>query len=95
VDIYRRTPLSCQLPYFRENTNFGRFEQNHDMAFRDSLDSDHTSKIYLVWGLLEQDLSSCHLTDHLCFGRTVLDEGFQINSKAAQLAMLVSGAPTV
>ncbi|KAI0210536.1 hypothetical protein LSAT2_004733 [Lamellibrachia satsuma] len=77
-----------QLTYFKEDTNFGQFEQKHDMAFSDSLDSDHTSKIYLVWGLLDQDLSSCHATDHLCIGRTVLDNQFEINSKAAQLALL-------
>ena len=47
-------------------------------------------RVFIVFGLKNQDLSNCHRSDDLCFGKTVWDDGFDLNSAEAQQGFLVS-----
>ena len=37
-----------------------------------------------MFGLEEQDISQCHKTDPACFGTTVYDDNFSLESQQAQ-----------
>ncbi|XP_065662076.1 protein dispatched homolog 1 isoform X3 [Hydra vulgaris] len=45
-------------------------------------------RIYIVWGLKNQDRKDCHFTDFKCKGKTVFDEDFDMNKNGCQAAIL-------
>ena len=49
--------------------------------------SDQLVKVYLVWGVKPQDMTSCHFSDISCTGKSVLDTNFDLNSASAQLGL--------
>ena len=53
-------------------------------------DMDPIITIYLVWGLRERDLSSCHFSDVECTGAQRFDNSFDASTEAAQQAFVVS-----
>ncbi|XP_076464766.1 protein dispatched homolog 1-like [Babylonia areolata] len=53
-----------------------------------SNDQDETITIYLVWGLKENDLSSCHFSSIECRGDHRFDDSFQASTLAAQRAFV-------
>ena len=52
--------------------------------------SDRIRKIYIAFGLKPQDLSHCHKSDATCFGGTVWDEKFNMDSPRVQQSFLVN-----
>ena len=58
-------------------------------AFRPSQE-DQVVIVHIIWGLNEQDRSSCHHTDYKCKGKTVFDRSFDMNPPPCQNVMLVS-----
>ena len=67
------------------------------MSLEDFLPSatDFSVRVYISWGLKEQDMSDCHKTDFKCAGDTVWDEGFDLNPAPAQMALLVRQFTTI
>ena len=45
--------------------------------------------IYIVWGMLERDLSQCHFSTPKCLGEQVWDSDFNPSTEQAQIAMKV------
>ena len=58
--------------------------------FQEKGEGTNVIRVYTVWGLKEQDRSTCHHTDFRCKGRTVFDEEFDMNNQGCQQAVLVS-----
>lgn len=74
---------------FKENTNYGKAKLRRLNAFYPS-ENDGIIRVYMIWGLEEQDRSNCHKTDFKkCKGKTVWDSGFDLNPAPAQLSLLV------
>ena len=57
-------------------------------AFRPSQEDD-VVEVNVIWGLKDQDRSSCHFTDFKCKGKTVFDNSFDLNPTECQEAILV------
>lgn len=57
-------------------------------AFRPSQEDD-VVEVNVIWGLKDQDRSSCHFTDFKCKGKTVFDNSFDLNPAECQEAILV------
>jgi hypothetical protein len=70
-----------QTKFLPENSNTGRYLARSASGFKST---DRLATVNVVWGLKEQDLSTCHRTDAQCFGETVWDDDFDINSENAQ-----------
>ncbi|XP_029214096.1 protein dispatched homolog 1-like isoform X3 [Acropora millepora] len=56
-------------------------------AFRPSQEDD-VVEVNVIWGLKDQDRSSCHFTDFKCKGKTVFDNSFDLNPTECQEAIL-------
>ena len=52
-------------------------------------DADTRLVIYIVWGILERDLSQCHFSTPKCLGAQVWDNDFNPSTVQAQTAMKV------
>ena len=52
-------------------------------------DADSGVVIYIVWGMLERDLSQCHFSALKCLGEQVWDSDFNPSTVHAQKAMKV------
>ncbi|XP_046379986.2 protein dispatched homolog 3-like [Haliotis rufescens] len=89
VFIYFATTLKPEeeaIKIYKDTHNYGKAIDRNLNSFKPSV-KDEVIKVYLVWGLKEQDRASCHKTDYECFGRTVWDDGFDLNPKPAQNAL--------
>lgn len=69
-------------------TNWYDVKRLRENAFNPS-EEDKFVKVYVAWGLQNQDRSSCHFTDYKCAGKTVLDNGFDLSPPPCQIALLV------
>lgn len=70
-------------------TNWYVIKRLRRSAFRPSQE-DHVVEVHIIWGLKNQDRSSCHFTDFKCKGNTVFDPSFDLNPSECQVALLVS-----
>ena len=52
-------------------------------------DVDYSISLWLVWGIKERDMSSCHFSDYKCLGKQVFDESFKPSTIAAQQSFVV------
>ncbi|XP_067682304.1 protein dispatched homolog 1-like [Haliotis asinina] len=89
VFIYFATTLKPEeeaIKIYKESHNYGKAIDRNLNSFKPSV-QDKVIKVYLVWGLKGQDRASCHKTDYECSGKTVWDEGFDLNPKPAQNAL--------
>ncbi|XP_050405065.1 protein dispatched homolog 3-like [Patella vulgata] len=80
-------PQEEQIQFLKDSNNFQKATNLNLQGFRPSSD-DNVIKVYIVWGLKHQDLSACHKTDSKCKGKTVWDDGFDLNPKPAQMSLL-------
>lgn len=69
-------------------TNWYEIKRLRETAFQPS-EEDKIVTVHVIWGLKEQDRSSCHFTDYKCKGKTVFDANFDINPLLCQNAVLV------
>ena len=80
---------SLQLRLFRETHNYAKATMKHYFSFRRN-DEDEYSRLYLVWGMQDPDISNCNLKSYeYCPGTPVWDENFDMNSPEAQTAFKV------
>ncbi|XP_033125748.1 protein dispatched homolog 3-like [Anneissia japonica] len=56
--------------------------------FKDSVEGDDIVELYVVFGIKTVDLSVCQFTEFECFGNTVYDDSFDMNSPQNQQALL-------
>ena len=70
-------------------TNWYDIKRLRRSAFRPSQEDD-VVEVHIIWGLKNQDRSSCHFTDFKCKGSTVFDGSFDLNPSECQVALLVS-----
>ena len=79
------------MKLWRDDTNYGRANAQQKNSFKPSME-DEVIQVYMIWGLKKQDRSRCdpHSMDPVCRGRTVWDEGFDLNPAPAQVALRVS-----
>ena len=75
-----------QLKFLPDETNTGQFLNLRANEFDTG---DLPLRVFVIFGLKEQDLSDCHRSDDLCYGKVVWDEGFNLNSAEAQQGFLV------
>ncbi|PVD32343.1 hypothetical protein C0Q70_07776 [Pomacea canaliculata] len=80
-------PDEESIKYYKNEHHFGKAALLIRDGFKPSTE-DKVIKVYMVWGLREQDLSTCAKTDINCKGVTVWDKGFDLNPKRAQSALL-------
>lgn len=78
-----------QVDVWGPGTNWYDIKRLRRSAFRPSQEDD-VVEIHIIWGLKNQDRSSCHFTDFKCRGRTVFDTSFDLNPGDCQVALLVS-----
>ena len=78
-----------QTKFLPENSNTGKYLSWRNSQFSTQGESDNLIKVLLIWGLKKQDISRCHKTDPACFGDTVWDDNFNLDSAEAQNALLV------
>ena len=76
-----------------EKTNIGRYLALSSSAFTSS--DDNVLNVWIMWGLKNQDISECHHTNVSCFGKTVWDDTFNLNSVEAQVALKVRVYSTI
>ena len=74
---------------WQPNTNWAQVDDLNRNAFARSQE-DQVVVVHIIWGLKEQDRSSCHHTDFKCKGKTVWDTSFDLNPPPCQIAVLVS-----
>ncbi|XP_077990897.1 protein dispatched-like [Glandiceps talaboti] len=79
-------PQEKAVQIFKDGNNFVIFNDKSTSAFVES-DADVTTEVLIVWGLQNQDLSSCHHTDYECTGETVWDNSFDLNPTPSQKAL--------
>ena len=78
-----------QTKYAPESVNLGTYlELLNGQHFQAS---DDIRRIYVIFGLKNQDLSDCHKSDPTCFGKTVWDEKFNMDAPRIQQSFLVRG----
>ena len=71
------------------------FEFNNPLAYYFDRRIDYFSydppplRVFLVWGLKEQDKDDCHWSDVDCDGDTRYDRKFNLNDPGTQQALLV------
>jgi len=75
------------VKFLPDASNFGRYLVKSASAFKTTGDTPTTLSI--VWGLEEQDMSSCHKTNVSCTGETRYDNTFNLNTAEAQEALKV------
>ena len=77
------------MKFLDQKSNFGAYLERREKAFM-SVNQDRTSRVFVVWGLRMQSLSSCHQTNITCHGHTVWDDTFNMNPPDSQRAVVVS-----
>ena len=73
---------------FEPTNNFGKYFERRLDDF-DNVEPE-VLRVFLVWGLKEQDTSDCHWSEVDCDGDTRYDNSFDLESTENQLALLVS-----
>ena len=73
---------------FRESHHYSQAMRLVSQKFADN-DVDHSISLYLVWGIRERDMSSCHFSDYECLGKQVFDDSFNPSTMAAQQSFVV------
>ena len=89
VLFYAFTPeysVHFQVKFLPDDSNSGRYLALSGSSFRGGT---RMTSVSIVWGLKEQDLSTCHRTDAACTGETVFDDTFNMNSANAQTQLKV------
>jgi len=81
------TPDEEPVDVWGPGTNWYDIKRLRRSAFRPSQEDD-VVEIHIIWGLKNQDRSSCHFTDFKCRGRTVFDTSFDLNPADCQMALL-------
>ena len=74
------------MNHLKESSNFGRYLTLTNEAFKTN---EKNIQVLVTWGLQEQDISMCSKSDVFCLGDTIFDAKFSLNSKKAQLDLLV------
>ena len=78
-----------QTKVFKKSHNYQMAKERQMNAFQPS-NEDRNIRVFMVWGLKNQDRSACHKTAHeKCPGKTVWDESFDLNPKPAQMELKV------
>ena len=77
---------NLQIHLFVESHHFSRAIELNNNQFVSNWED--TTKVFLVWGLLESDLSSCHFSEIDCIGKQKWDEEFDPNTIEAQQAII-------
>ena len=78
-----------QVQIFRSSHNHGKASLHHYYTFQRNVEEEYTI-LYLVWGVLEKDTSTCNRkTSDFCSGNVVWDDSFDSSSPEAQLAIYV------
>lgn len=81
------------MQIFKETNNYGKASRQHYYGFERNFDDEYTT-VHLMWGMEEQDMSSCDLkSSDYCTGTNKYDDTFNPNSAEAQMALLVSRRP--
>ncbi|KAJ7373388.1 hypothetical protein OS493_012981 [Desmophyllum pertusum] len=81
------TPDEEPVDVWGPGTNWYNIKRLRRSAFRPSQE-DNVVEVNIIWGLKNQDRSSCHFTDFKCKGRTVFDTSFDLNPAECQVALL-------
>ncbi len=68
------------------NVPIGKFIEDIN-KYQSSVESN--AQVYIVFGLRQQDLDSCHHTDATCTGKTVWDPNFNMRTLEIQNAFKV------
>ncbi|CAH1777269.1 unnamed protein product [Owenia fusiformis] len=87
--VYFNTLLEIneeQIKFLKDTSNFGKLFDRRANAFMPS-NQDPNMKVYIAWGLKNQDMSGCHKTDTACEGVTVYDNTFNLNDAGTQQAL--------
>ncbi|XP_078001163.1 protein dispatched homolog 1-like [Glandiceps talaboti] len=84
--VTKLRPQEEEVQVFEDGNNFVQFKRKMLNAFKSS-SLQKSTVVYIVWGLQNQDLSSCHHTDYECTGDTVWDNTFDLNPTLSQEAM--------
>ncbi|KAL4237665.1 hypothetical protein ACF0H5_002379 [Mactra antiquata] len=72
--------------FYRNSHNYGKaldLDFNGFVANK----NDRNVIVYIVWGLRERDMSTCHFSDPRCIGEERLDMTFDPNTEEAQIAL--------
>ncbi|CAH1800481.1 unnamed protein product [Owenia fusiformis] len=80
---------SKQFKIYKDTTNYGQVDHLHYNVFKMDRNSVEYVDIYLIWGMKERDLSSCHHSDFHCIGEQRWDQSFDINQPRHQIAFKV------
>ncbi|ELT97356.1 hypothetical protein CAPTEDRAFT_185181 [Capitella teleta] len=91
IFIYYATLLEVNdedTKFLPDDSNMGKFLSWRANLFSFGGSSNDQVQVRLVWGLKNQDLSECHKSDPDCFGKTVWDEDFSLNTQESQDALL-------
>ncbi|CAG5129013.1 unnamed protein product [Candidula unifasciata] len=75
------------VQFYRNGYNFQEALKLEESGFKQRL-QDARLKIYIVFGLKEQDMSSCRVHDYNCLGIYRYDESLDLNPIPAQIALL-------
>ncbi|ELU17207.1 hypothetical protein CAPTEDRAFT_226825 [Capitella teleta] len=92
VFIYFATTLVPDeegVKLWKDSTNYGKAKSQQANSFKPSME-DEVIQVYMIWGLKKQDRSACskYKMDILCSGKTVWNNGFDMNPSHAQYALL-------
>nr|KAG5700686.1 hypothetical protein BaRGS_029051 [Batillaria attramentaria] len=83
----RLEPDNEQIQLYTDSHHYTKAIKHNNYGFVPN-DVDRTITIHLVWGLGEQDMSSCHFSEVECPGTQVYDDNFQASTQAAQQAFV-------
>ncbi|KAK6181587.1 hypothetical protein SNE40_009412 [Patella caerulea] len=85
ISCSRLKPDNGQVQFFKKNHNYGKAANYRANSFLPG-EEEYPLSLTLLWGLKEQDLSSCHFSDINCKGTVHFDDDFDPNSVEAQKA---------
>ncbi|XP_062590695.1 protein dispatched homolog 1-like isoform X2 [Saccostrea cucullata] len=89
--IYSATTLepdSKQVEIFRSTHNHGKAWNHHHYTFQKNFDENEYTSVFLVWGILGKDMSTCNRKkSDFCGGTVVWDDTFDPSSPEAQTAI--------
>ncbi|CAH1792544.1 unnamed protein product [Owenia fusiformis] len=80
-------PDSEMFKIYRVETNYGRADYLANDVMQPTQESGDYVDVYLVWGLKQRDVSGCAFSEVNCDGKQVWNDGFDMNTPPAQLAM--------
>ncbi|KAL3837324.1 hypothetical protein ACJMK2_022690 [Sinanodonta woodiana] len=72
-----------QVQIYDSNHNYGKAVRHEAYSFVAS-EADNVAVVYIVWGLMERDISECHFSDTRCIGKEAYDPFFNPNTPKAQ-----------